>query len=536
VVTTLGEWFATWRTSEQPSISVTRVQWRELERVTAAGGLLRPLVETSSVAADVLGALFRVRRVLTATPLAPTNPVAGLIDTLGIVERFLAERPDHALCERLRPLSEALYALKDSSSPVAARVADVLCEYGATPEGQPEAILVVPRPQWLEPISAWLAGKDLNCVDTACPADLRTAPVAHRAAVLVGHPATAFSSPFKAADVTLRELGWLLTAPVAPEVRVVLTTDAAPLRTNDLWLLPSAARPQLALHDNGPQRSEPALHDWRHGLNAPAAARRTPRPAAIPTEDTAQAVEVQLASGHAVFFHPEIGPRPHMVAVDDETGAVALSAVPLAAVTSGVVLAVRVGAAPHAQLVARADAWLERRRRWSRGRITEVRGYAAKLKTALRSALAAKGHAVLHRELAQTLSDDYARVLLHNPLDESYIAPLRQHGFDALVRAIGASELLGKFGDLATVRTAHHQAGEEIRRDLLALLGDRTWVAGVDEDGWAVLHAGDLGSLLLAVVTARLDEPVAVPRTWLGVPIDERGRRVTALTATTGRS
>ncbi|BBZ45448.1 hypothetical protein [Mycobacterium parmense] len=534
MVTALGEWLTTWRTSEHPSIRIARVQWRELEQVTVSGGLLRQFVETSSVAADVLAALFRVRRVLTATPLAPTDPVAGLTDTLGVVERFLAERPDHTLCDRLRVLSDALYALAVSSSPIAAQVEDVLCEYGATPEGRPEVILMVPRPQWLEPISAWLAGNDLNCVDTACPADLRRAPVTHQAAVLIGHPATAFSSPFRAADVTMRELGWLLTAPVAPEVRVVLTADAPRLRANDLWLLPPTGRPQLALHDDGPQRSEPALHGWLHGREASAAAQRTPRPAATATEDMAEAVEVQVASGHAIFFHPEIGPRPHVVAVDDETDAVALSAVSLATVARGVVLAVRVGAAPHAQLVARADAWLERRRGWSPGRILEVRGYVAKLKTALRSALAAHGHAALRRDLAQTLSDDYARVLLRNPLDESYIAPLHEHGFNALVRTISASELLGRFGDLTTVRTAHHQAGEEIRRDLLALLGDRTWVADVDENGWAVLHAGDLGSLLLAVVTARLDEPVAVPRTWLGVPIDAAGRRVTALTATTG--
>ena len=51
--------------------------------------------------------------------------------------------------------------------------------------------------------------------------------------------------------MTLRELGWLLTAPVAPEVRVVLTADAPRLRANDLWLLPSAAQPQLVLHDDG---------------------------------------------------------------------------------------------------------------------------------------------------------------------------------------------------------------------------------------------------------------------------------------------
>ena len=139
-MSTLAEWFTTWRAAQQPSISVARVQWRELERVTAAVAALRPFIETSSVAADLLARIIAARRVLTATPLPPTDPVAGLTDLLGVVEQFLAERPDHTLCEQLRPLSEGLCVLKGSSSPVAAQVADVLCEYGATAEGHPEVI------------------------------------------------------------------------------------------------------------------------------------------------------------------------------------------------------------------------------------------------------------------------------------------------------------------------------------------------------------------------------------------------------------
>jgi hypothetical protein len=51
------------------------------------------------------------------------------------------------------------------------------------------------------------------------------------------------------------------------------------------------------------------------------------------------------------------GPRPHVVAVDEETGAVALSAMPLTAVTRGVVVAVRTGAAPLKQC---AEEWTAR--------------------------------------------------------------------------------------------------------------------------------------------------------------------------------
>jgi hypothetical protein len=94
---------------------------------------------------------------------------------LGIVERFLAERPDHSCASSC----------------------------GRSAKG---------------------------CVDIGCPADLRPAPVMHQAAVLVGHPATGFSSAFKAPEVALRELGRLLTAPVAPTVRLILPADAPPLR------------------------------------------------------------------------------------------------------------------------------------------------------------------------------------------------------------------------------------------------------------------------------------------------------------------
>jgi hypothetical protein len=324
----------------------------------------------------------------------------------------------------------------------------------------------------------------------------------------------------------------MLTAPAARHVRLVLTADAPPVREDALWLLPYPSRPTLEVHDEGPQRSDPMLHDWVHTQDAEAAsARRTPRLAAASSEDETLAVEVHLASEDTVFFHREIGPRPHVVAVDDETGAVALSVAPVSAVARGVVVAVRVGSAPHEQVVTRADAWLRRRRGWSPEKIAEVRGHATMLKSALRRALNTTGHGALHLQLTRTLTDEYARVLLRNPLDEQYIAPQRRAGFEALVSAIGARGIDDRFDDLATVRTAHQQAGEEIRRELLAALRDRQWVADVDEEGWAVLHAGDLGALLLAIVTARLDEPVPIARTWLGQLIDNKGHRVTTLPA-----
>lgn len=534
MVSALPSLFATWRAAESPAINVDRVEWPELERLMRVTAALSPFAETSASAASVIADVFAARGVLTCTPLPPSHELAGLGQLIDGMERFVTERPDHSLSALLTPVAAALRDLAVTDSPVATQVAELLCEYGETPQGTPEAVLVVPRRRWVGAVRAWLVREELDCVDVACPADLRARLVSHRAAVVVGHPATAFSSAFRPPEVAIRENGWVLTAPTAPQVRLVLTADAPELDPDEAWLLPAAAHPPLRVYDNGPRRSEPVPHDWIHALGATAPAQRTPRPAVPASEEQTLGVEIHLASGHAAFFHAEVGPRPHVVAVDDETGAVALSAAPLSTVTRGVVLAVRVGAAPHEQVVSRADAWLRCRRGWSLQKIAEVRGCAAALKVALRRALASTGHTALHRQLTRTLTAEYARVLLHSPLDELYIAPQRRAGFDALVAAVGARDLTDRFDELAAVRTAHQQAGEEIRRDLLALLGNRRWVADVDEEGWAVLHAGELGALLLAVVTARLDEPVPIARTWLGALIDSNGRRVTTLAAKEG--
>lgn len=533
MVSALPRLFATWHAAEAPDIDVARVEWQELARLVRTTAPLRPFADTSSFAAGVLADVLAARRVLTCTPLPPSHELAGLGELVRDVERFVSEHPGHSLCAQLRKVAAALRDLTVTDSPVATKVAEVLSGYGQGSDGAPEAVLIVPRRGWLNAVRAWLVYEEFDCVDIACPADLRARLVEHRAAVLAGHPATAFSSAFRIPEVAVQVSGWVLTAPPALQVRLVLTADAPPLNLDEPWLLPAPAHPSLHVCDNGPQRNEWLLHDWLEG-DATAPVGRAPRPAAAVGEDEMLAVEFHLASGHAMFFHPEVGPRPHVVAVDDETGGVALSTAPISAVTRGALLAVRVGAAPYGQVVSRADAWLQRRRGWTPEKIAEVRGCAAALKVALRSALANIGQAGLHRILAGTLTDEYARVLLHNPLDEMYIAPQRRPGFDALIAAVGARALADRYDDLAAVRTAHQQAGDEIRRELLALLRDRRWVADVDEEGWAVLHAGELGALLLAVATARIDEPMPIARTWLGELVDSNGRRVTTVAAKEG--
>jgi hypothetical protein len=225
-----------------------------------------------------------------------------------------------------------------------------------------------------------------------------------------------------------------------------------------------------------------------------------------------------------------------MVLLDDDTGAVRITATSAPAVHPGMLLVLRVGLAEHTELAERADRWLAERKGWSSDTISAARQVIATIKTRLAAARLQRGSATVQRELASNGVDcDYARVLALNPLDEYYICPQRRTGYLALLRTLGLERHAAQFDALATVRTAHQQAGEEIRRELLALLNaDRVWVEQVDEQGSTAVTADGHGCLLLAIVTAVADTALPVPRTLLGVPLDQAGRRIRRMCETGG--
>ncbi|WP_148204611.1 hypothetical protein [Acidothermus cellulolyticus] len=526
--------FEMWHCAESPAVVVTRVSWPELARVLQVAKAFRPHVETSTIAGKVLRGVFDARKVLTCTPLWPAHELTGIGFLIKDLEQFLVDRPGHTLWQSAASLTEALRELFATQSPVASALGELLSEYGAALDGTPEAVLAVPRPEWMDPIQDWLAAEEFDCVDVAIASDLRTRSDIRRVCIILGHPAIAFASPFRGQDVILREYGWLLTAPAATKVRVVLTVDAPTLPADDIWLLPSEAHPQLSVCDDGPAQPIESSRDWACAVETPSSVRRISRLQAPSSVGETMAVEIQLRSGHAIFFHNELGPRPYVVSVDDEAGAVILLPCPVQAIERGDVLAVRCATAPHMQIVVRANEWLSRSG-WTLKKIERVSGYPDQIRKALRRALDREGHDTLWRQLTDILGDgEYARTLLRSPLDESYIAPRRSTAFEALTKVIGVEHLAAHFDDLVRIRIARQQAGEEIRRDLLECLKDRRWASDVDRNGWAVLDVSDLGTLLLAMVTARIEEPVPVPLSCLGALFDDHGCRVTTLSRKVG--
>jgi hypothetical protein len=520
---------AIWEAGANPVVLARRLAWPELAEYSQALAAVRELAEASSGIARISSAAAAARRVLCSTPLPPRHRATGLEAARDEARGYLAACPNHAGAGEVSRLLRAAGCLIDGPAPVGGWAGEELSRYGHDDGlSRPEALIIVPRRDLAAPVRAWLAGEELHA-DVLTPAEARTC-VPYRAVLLVGHPGYAYASPWRQPDVALRSFGWLLTAPPAATVHIALPGDTPALDEDAAWLLPDDEHPRSCSADPGPPLS---ARRW----SAPALAARIARPEISGADaDTILATPVSLAGQRSVYYDPHLGPRPHTVLLDDDTGAVRITASTVPAVQPGMLLVLRVGSAEHTELAERADRWLAERRGWSSDKISAARQLVATIKTVLAAARLQRGSATVQRQLASKGVDcDYARVLATSPLDEYYICPQRRTGYLALLHTLGLERHEAQFDVLATVRTAHQQAGEEIRRDLLTrLTADRAWVERVDEQGWAAVAVDGHGCLLLALVTAVADTTLPVPRTLLGVPLDQAGRRIRKLPETGG--
>jgi hypothetical protein len=517
-----------WEASANPALLARRIAWPELTEYSRALAAVRDLAEASSGIARIFSAAAAARRVLCSTPLPPGHRAIGLEAVHDEADGYLAAHANHAAAGEVNRLRRAASCLIDGPAPVGDWAGEELSRYGHDDSlNRPEALIIVPRRDLAAPVRAWLAREELHA-DVLTPAEARTC-LPYRAVLLVGHPGYAYASPWRQPDVALRSFGWLLTAPPAATVHIALPGDTPALDENAAWLLPGNEHPRPRSADPGPP---PSARRW----SAPDLAARIARPEISAADaDTILATPLSLAGQMSVYYDLQLGPRPHVVLLDDDTGAVRITATAAPAVHPGMLLVLRVGLAEHTELAERADRWLAERKGWSPDKISAARQLVATIKTRLATARLQRGGATVQRELASNGVDcDYARVLALNPLDEYYICPQRRTGYLALLRTVGLEHHAAQFDVLATVRTAHQQAGEEIRRELLALLtADRAWVEQLDEQGWATAANGH-GCLLLAIVTAVADTALPVPRTLLGVPLDQAGRRIRRLRETGG--
>ncbi|PVU82925.1 hypothetical protein DDP54_07810 [Cellulomonas sp. WB94] len=509
-----------WQVAAEPDIDVHRVPWPELGDLTRAVRALRD--DTTPVAGRVTSAVWAARRILTSTPLPPSHTAVGVASLVDELRTFLVEHPAHTDAPALAAVRDAADALLASPSPINAWVGDVLSEYGAQRDGQPEAVLVVPRAVLAEPVRAWLADDGFTCLDIATPADLRRGRL-HKAALVLGHPAVTYATPFSPPQTAEREVGWLLTSPPAHRVRLALLDDDPALKADELWVWPDAvAHPRLRL--TVPDRTPATVTRIEWFTPAPVPAGTAARPSDH-VDDPVDATAVVTASGHTVYFSPATGPRPAVLGLED-TGDVTISRVPITQLTVGRVLVEHTSNAARDELLARANQWLLSSRRWTQARIDATRTASLNLKFALMWALSERGEdGVVDALRKRGLDRPYARRLTDHVLDPDYIAPFTK-GFTPLVNVLAETpfsdtDFIGPIRaaahDLPTLRAAHQHAGELIHVDLRQRLRGRAWEDELTTTGYALVHDDTLGDVLLTTVLV-VDGTHPVPRAWLGTP------------------
>ena len=514
-----------WEVSANPVVVTRRIAWPELVVFSRALTALREPAAASSAIARVLAAAAAARRLLCSIPLPPTYPATGLQAVCSEVDLYLTAHPDHIATDVVRPLRQAAEDLMYSRSPLAAWAGEEVSRYGHDNGlSRPEAVIIVPRREMGAPVRCWLAEEELHA-DVLTAGEARSC-MPYRAALLAGHPGYTYASPWRDPQTALRHFGWLLTAPPAATVHVALPGDTPALDENVAWLLPGDAHPPPRSADPGPPSS---ARIWSAPLPTP----HIVRPATVEADlDVTFGTPVTLAGPASVYYHPQLGPRPHVVLLDDETSALRITATAVQSLRPGTLLVLRVGLAEHTELVERADRWLAERRAWPASKITAARQLITTIKSKLAKARHERGSEAVQRELVLKggVDDTYARALVTGPLDDYYICPQRRAGYLALLRVLSLERHDDQFEVLAAVRAAHQQAGEEIRRELLARLEvDRAWVDQVDEHGWTQVTLNRHGHLLLAAVAAVGDTALPVPRTLLGVPLDKAGYRMRRL-------
>ena len=463
---------------------------------------------------QLTSATFQAVRTLSCSPCPPTAPFVGLSDLVEACTTFCHEHLHHSLNEEVNALGTAVAEVAAGPSPISDSVEAEISRYSLQQEGPwkgAAGAAIVVRPDLVEPTVEFLRTAEL-VADVRTPSEVLREH--HEGLIICGSLSLAFASPWLTQQEAVRLYGWIFTAPPSSEV-ILVEPDICRIDLDSVWLL-------------GPGNHQ-ALFVERVAISSPQAQfvpltlpSVTPKGVtssdfSFSAEQKRPAMQVLLASGHSVYFSNDEGPRPRRVVVS-ETGVDTEARLdPLDLHVNDLVL-VRISGSDHDEIVQRADSFLTDEG-WSLAKITEVRALVKLLKDKMREVDRAPGEAQ-RRMMASGLSEGYARAVTRNLLDEWYIAPHSER-FEQVARAIGATEVLGRQEELSRLRTAHRQGGKDIARDLDALLSEESrWYDQLVTDGFALVHGGRLGDLLVEVVLCPAEDGYQVPASYLGRAVD----------------
>lgn len=504
---------AMWDDAAAPTIEVCAPTWPQLTEFSGRlWTLFRTLADVEAlVPARSFG--FRGYRYLTSTPLSPADVVITLEPVIETCHEFVNAWPSHAGAASVRSLAEATEALVVSDSPFAEQLEAVASRYDS-------AVLLVPAQRLKAPVQSALDRLELNGVEVATKSELRLGTTRRfEAAIVIGDPAWTYASMRVPATLEAQRSGWLLTAPSAPRVIVLLAGGCQSIDNSAWWLLGAGQHPAIHLGD---QHGKPiTLPPVAHHLATARTSYTLSVGPAPPGVTTTIASPVSFASGRIAFFSEDGPPEPRVLLAADD-GGVDIHHVPIQDLRPSSIVLLRVGHSETEELRRRA---IERLRTngWSDAELRQALQAAEHLKILLRELLKIDGRQHVEVRLrAEGLSDGYARVLTRHPLRGDYIAP--QKGYDAFVSVLGDPALREQKGLLFGLRHATRQAGHDIRRELEErLCSDISWTDDIDADGFARICAEGLGTIYLEVVIQVHEEHREVAISSLGHLLDPTG-------------
>ncbi len=502
-----------WRAASEPAISIRSVSWPHL---ATFGANCRNIYRESSGSdepSELARTAYSILIDIKSAPVAPSNPATNIDELIRRCEAFADSHPDHSLSDPLLRLACAGLDLLSERSPLLDAVLDELSNYGLHEDGQPQAVIAVSRPDLAKPTEEFLNEEGFSAA-VCTPSQLKLNSRHYMGVIIVGKIATTYKSPWKDQQTAAREIGWLVTAPPADEVRLI-NVCGDNLDLNDGWLLPGDRHPHLqAVISVTPP--EPIMSIDIPDLFL------SPHPTKVTPYSSAgiDAHLVHLFSGRVVYFADDDGPTPQRVVIGETT--VSLEDCDVKRLRKGYLLLLQARESDSDEIEKRAANILQSQYGWVQEDLEQAEQARRQLKHALRKALDQVGKEELHQRLSGSgLSDGYSHHLLDKPLGSRYICPQKK-GFAPLLKAINASDLCIHEDRLQTLKTAHQQAGKEIKKELNQLLEtDYGWLDNINAEGFAKVDGGSLGTLLVEVVAAEVDSiKYSVPMTHLGRDIE----------------
>ena len=490
-----------WDKAAAPIIEVRFPNWPELAQYTNAlwtlfrvAGDVEQLAETRRVA-------FCAYRYLTSTPLAPAEDVIALDAVVTGCLEFAVGWPLHSAAGPSLALADAADALRFVPSVFRSELECVVSRFES-------GVLVVPRKDLKPHVKAVLADLELNSVDVATKADLRASAICYELAVVIGDPATTYASRNVPAADEARRSGWLLTAPQASHVAVLLAAGCQNFDPDRCWLLGADEHPVLGLENqHGATVSIPPVD---HHLSTPQIFATLVRNSVLSSGTTMPARPVFFVSGRLAFFSGETPPKPRVL-LTSEDGGIDLRHSRLGYLRPGTIVALRVGRGETEEIACRAVERLKES--YTDEMVAAAIEASQTLKRLLAKRIAEVGTRGVEDELrSKGLSPGYARVLARHPLRPEYIAPVEK-GYDAFVQVLGDPRLADQKEPMKLLRNAHREVGHDIRNELEAqLCSDTSWTEDIDAEGYAYVDFHRLGTMYLEVVACvfDVDQPVAV--------------------------